>query len=367
MNITKDKIRAIAMYLPQFHPITENDDWWGKGFTEWTNVTKAKPAFRGHYQPHLPTDLGFYDLRLPEVRELQAQMAIQYGIHGFCYYHYWFNGKRLLNRPFDEVLSSGKPDFPFCLCWANENWNRRWDGREGNVLIRQNYTPEDDTAHIKWLINAFRDERYIRIDGKPLFIIYRISQLPDPIATIQLWREEAIKHGIGEIYICGVEGIHPHTYTHISEVGLDAVLLIQPSFSYLSKQEKIFKRLSSYMLNRKGHMIYDYAKFSRHMMSLNYDEFKYPVFPCVTPAWDNTARRKKDGFIFTGSSPDLYELWLKNEVEKIQGSQSQTDKIIFINAWNEWAEGNHLEPCIKWGHSYLEATKKALGKLEQQQ
>jgi lipopolysaccharide biosynthesis protein len=360
MNTFQEKVRAIAMYLPQFHPIPENDDWWGKGFTEWTNVTKAKPAFWGHSQPHLPTDLGFYDLRLSEVRELQAQMAKQYGIYGFCYYHYWFNGKRLLNRPFDEVISSGKPDFPFCLCWANENWNRRWDGREGNLLIRQDYGVEDDTAHIRWLINIFKDERYIKIDGKPLFIIYRISQLPDPIATAHLWREEARKNGIGEIYLCGVEGNHPHAYTHISEVGLDAAILFQPSFSHLPKYEKIFKRLSSYALNRKGHIIYDYSAFSKRMMSLNYDQLKYPVFPCVTPSWDNTPRRKKDGFILKKSKPELYEVWLKKEIEKLQDRENKNEKIIFINAWNEWAEGNYLEPCRKWGHKYLEATKKVL-------
>src|SRR4029077_7166935 len=199
------KVKLIAFYLPQYHPIPENDDWWGKGFTEWTNVTKARPWFRGHYQPHLPADLGFYDLRLPETREAQANLARQYGIHGFCYYHYWFNGRRLLERPFNEVLASGSPDFPFCLCWANENWTRAWDGLEREVLIQQHYDSNDDLAHIRWLANAFRDPRYIRVHGKPLFLVYRVASLPDPMQTVSIWREEARRLGIGELFLCAVE------------------------------------------------------------------------------------------------------------------------------------------------------------------
>src|SRR6476620_7799168 len=176
-------IKPIAIHLPQFHPIPENDEWWGKGFTEWTNVTKAKPLFKGHYQPHLPADLGFYDLRLPEIREQQAQLAKEYGIYGFCYYHYWFNGRRLLERPFEEVFKSGKPDFPFMLCWANENWTRVWDGMNNEVLLAQNYSEEDDRAHIKTLIPYFKDSRYIKINRKPIIAIYRSSSLPNPKRT----------------------------------------------------------------------------------------------------------------------------------------------------------------------------------------
>src|SRR5215475_4957626 len=183
-----DTPRLVAFYLPQYHPIPENDEWWGTGFTEWTNVVSAKPVFAGHYQPHLPADLGFYDLRLPEVRQAQADLARNHGIHGFCYYHYWFQGRRLLRRPFDEVLRSGQPDFPFCLCWANENWTRVWDGSDKKLLIEQTYSADDDLAHIRWLAPAFRDPRHIRVEGKPLFLVYRARKLPDPLRTTSLWR-----------------------------------------------------------------------------------------------------------------------------------------------------------------------------------
>jgi len=220
--------RVIAFYLPQYHPIPENDAWWGKGFTEWTNVTKARPLFRGHYQPHLPADLGFYDLRVAESREAQAELARQYGVTGFCYYHYWFAGKRLLNRPFDEVLMSGKPDFPFCLCWANENWTRIWDGGEDEVLMKQTYSEEDDVAHIRWLTRAFADERYIRIDGKPIFIIYRAHKLPNLKRTTDLWRHECRRLGVGELFLCRVDTAADTSPP--SEVGLDAAVEFQPGW-----------------------------------------------------------------------------------------------------------------------------------------
>ena len=195
------KFRPIAIHLPQFHPIKENDSWWGKGFTEWRNVAKAKPLFEGHYQPHIPADLGYYDLRLNEVREQQAEMARHYGIEGFCYYHYWFNGKRVLERPVNEIFESGKPDFPFMLCWANENWTRRWDGMENDILLEQKYSEEDDENHIEYLIQFFKDPRYIRVNNKPVIIIYKTFLLPDPRKTADTWRRMAAKYGL-ELYIC---------------------------------------------------------------------------------------------------------------------------------------------------------------------
>ena len=225
---TKPRVRAIAFYLPQYHPTAENDQWWGTGFTDWTNVVRARPLFPGHYQPRLPADLGFYDLRLPEVREAQAELAREHGIYGFCYYHYWFHGKRLLERPFNKVLASGEPDFPFCLCWANENWTRIWDGLDEKVLIEQ-----DDRRHMRWLAQAFRDRRYIRIGDKPLFLVYRAARMPDPLQTATIWREEARKMGIGDIYLCRVEsatGEHGDPQL----IGFDAAVEFQPDWAYLA-------------------------------------------------------------------------------------------------------------------------------------
>ena len=219
-------LRAIAIYLPQFHTIPENDKWWGKGFTEWTNVAKAKPLFKGHYQPQLPTDLGFYDLRLSEIREQQAQLAEVYGIEGFCYYHYWFNGRRILERPFTEVFESGKPDFPFMLCWANENWSRNWDGGNKEILIEQKYSEADDRLHIQSMIPYFKDHRYIKVDGKPVFAVYRSSAIPNMSATIKTWREEAAKQGM-ELYICRFESCLEGGKEYL-DAGFDAAIDFQP-------------------------------------------------------------------------------------------------------------------------------------------
>jgi lipopolysaccharide biosynthesis protein len=223
-------VKLITFYLPQYHPVQENNEWWGKGFTEWTNVTKAQPLFSGHYQPQLPADLGFYDLRLPEVRQAQADLAKEYGIHGFCYYHYWFNGRRILERPFNEVLASGKPDFPFCLCWANENWTRTWDGLEKKILLEQNYSEEDDRQHIRSLARAFQDERYIRVGNKPLFLVYKASRIPNPLKTTSIWREEAKKMGIEDLFLCKVESAHGE-HGDPTKSGFDAAVEFQPDWT----------------------------------------------------------------------------------------------------------------------------------------
>lgn len=362
-------LRAIAFYLPQYHPIPENDAWWGKGFTEWRNVTKAKPLFPGHYQPHLPADLGFYDLRLPEVREAQAQLAQAYGITGFCYYRYWFNGRRILERPFNEVLTSGKPDFPFCLCWANENWTRTWDGYSKNILLEQNYTEEDDLQHIRSLIPTFEDERYIRINGKPLFLVYRASLMPNPLRTTAIWREEAEKAGIGELYLCRVESNFTGEHGDPTQLGFDAAIEFQPNsnpdFQNLStplRRSRGWYWLRKLGLSQKAYgenQIFDYASLVERMIQS--DRPPYKRFPCVTPAWDNTARRQSGATIYRGSTPELYETWLTHVVENSL-PDDPGEQIVFINAWNEWAEGCHLEPCQKWGHAYLAATQKVLVK-----
>ena len=357
------KVRPIAMYLPQFHPIQENNEWWGKGFTEWTNVAKAKPRFWGHYQPHLPADLGFYDLRVPEVREQQAAMAKEAGIYGFCYYHYWFNGKRLLERPVNEILDSGKPDFPFMLCWANENWTRIWDGGNKEILMEQNYSEEDDREHIQYLLNSvFNDPRYIKVDNKPVFCIYNSYMFPNMKRTLSIWREEAKKVGM-ELYLCRME----RQLNEGKECfdGFDAAIEFQPfaSLYYNYKNKRTISFLIKDVrgrLQRKGifSFIISYKKYvenvSKHPL-----KWDYKKYPGITPGWDNSARRKKAFIAMHGSTPALYGMWMSNIVKKFI-PYSKEENFIFINAWNEWAEGNHLEPDKKWGTQYLAETKKAL-------
>jgi len=374
-------LRSIAIYLPQFHPIPENDAWWGKGFTEWTNVAKAKPLFKGHYQPHLPADLGFYDLRLPEVRDQQAQLAREYGIYGFCYYHYWFNGRRILERPFKEVFESGKPNFPFMLCWANENWTRVWDGGEKNILLQQNYSEEDDRNHIRTLIPYFKDSRYIKIEGKPVFAVYRSTLLPNAHKTTDIWREEAQKEGL-ELYICRFES---HGYigkNFIEEGGFDAAIDFQPFGNFFNdfRNKKIhafanpslpnrvknkinrlalktFKEKEYRLLLEMQHKVWDYKEYVDYVTQQPLPEYKW--FPGIAPSWDNYARKKKNYFMFKNASPQAYMKWLKHIVDSYK-PKSLEENFIFINAWNEWAEGNHLEPCSKWGLQYLESTKEVL-------
>jgi lipopolysaccharide biosynthesis protein len=363
LSIEKNPLRTIAFHLPQYHPIPENNLWWGEGFTEWRNVSKAKPLFEEHYQPHIPADLGFYDLRLEEARVAQADLAKEFGISGFCYYHYWFNGKRLIERPVEEILVSGKPNFPFCLCWANENWTRRWDGEDSNILMEQVYSDEDDKAHIRDLLRFFRDSRYIKVDGRPLFLVYRTENMPDPARTAKIWRDEARDAGIGEIYLVRVDSIgrvNPLT------IGFDAALEFAPDWGKMGGPVK------SYSFEEKGAskivQIPEYVQSKNYIRSypalieqmLDKEQPPYPWFRCVTPSWDNSARKLENAVILLEASPDRYQKWLENIVVKTYEINRSYERIVFINAWNEWAEGNHLEPCHKWGRSYLDATKKAV-------
>ena len=348
----------IAFYLPQFHPIPENDQWWGKGFTEWANVGKAKPFFPGHYQPHIPADLGFYDLRLPETRLAQAELAARYGIEGFCYYHYWFNGKRLLERPFDEVLSSGEPRFPFCLAWANEPWSRRWLGEERNILQEQTYSLKDDVKHIRWLIKAFCDPRYIRIEGRPLFLIYRPRDLPDPKRTTDVFRDHCIKSGIPEPYLLGTNAHSRHI--DCRDLGFDGTLNFEPQLGVLPDFMDDHIRLSKLKRNFEYGVInarlkiYDYSSARRLM---NARKKPFPVYPCIFVGWDNTPRRGKNGIIIINSTPKNFESGLSDIVQSTVVKEFD-DRLVFINAWNEWAEGNHLEPDLKYGVDYLEGIKR---------
>jgi lipopolysaccharide biosynthesis protein len=357
-------VKTIAFHLPQFHPIDENNGWWGNGFTDWTNATKAMPLFSGHYQPHLPADLGFYDLRLPEARAAQAELASEYGIHGFCYYHYWFNGRRLLERPVDEILTSGEPVFPFCFCWANENWSRRWDGREHEILIEQNYSAEDDINHIRSLIPAFADSRYIRIGGKPLFLVYRSTALPDPRATTDRWRREVDRAGLPGLYLIRVES-HGEQIDPI-EHGFDAGLEFQPfSAAFWAARLHRFKWWHRRTLGTRQQLfqknsVLSYPKLVKAAIEL--PKPRYPWIRSACPSWDNTARRKEGGVIIHGSTPELFETWVRALTMQIKSTQYQNgvERLLFINAWNEWAEGNHLEPCQRWGRAYLEALRRAI-------
>jgi len=356
-------VRLLAFYLPQFHPVPENDDWWGEGFTEWTNVVTARPLFRGHYQPHLPADLGFYDLRLPETRAAQAELAAAHKIDGFVYYHYWFHGRRVLDRPFREVLESGEPKMPFALCWANENWTRAWDGGSRQVLIEQTYSPADDAQHIRELLPAFADERYIRVQGKPLFLVYRASRLPDPRRTTEQWRRDADRAGIGDLYLCKIDGFSEDVGTPPDSLGFDAAVAWIPDATRLGRPLRwarpwgLMRRLGVSPKVWGSNLIHQYERAVD--CALERPEDAYRVHPCVVPGWDNSARRRGGGaHILVNATPGRYGAWLTESLRRESGRP--IPRLVFVNAWNEWAEGNHLEPDQRWGRTYLQATRDAV-------
>ncbi len=360
--MNSDKIRAIAFYLPQYHPIPENDVWWGKGFTEWTNVTKAKPLFRGHEQPRLPSELGFYDLRVPEVREAQAELAQKYGIHGFCYWHYWFgNGKRILERPFEEVLRSGKPDFPFCLAWANESWTGIWHGLTDKTMIEQTYPGKEDyIAHFDYLLEAFKDPRYITVGGKPLFMVYKPEFIPDINLFVDTFQTLALKAGLKGIHLVATN-VPPDW--NAPKYGFDAITLFNvPKIAFVEPKEtvkrlymKIKKSLKDSRFYKKWIKRPTYIYSYKDAMQYFIDDYIPNGFyyPMVVPNWDNSPRCGESGFILHGSTPDLFKQVVEKAVEKVK-NHPHDNKIIFIKSWNEWAEGNYLEPDSKWGHQYLQ-------------
>ncbi len=364
--------RLIAIHLPQFHPFKENDEWWGKGFTEWTNVSKARPRYRGHYQPHIPADLGFYDMRLEDTRIAQAELAKEYGIYGFCYYHYWFNGKRLMERPFNEILSSKKPDFPFMLCWANENWSRNWDGGFSNILIAQNYTKEDYEAHMRYLCeNVFCDDRYIKVNGKPFFVVYIPRYMPNIEEGINIWRNVAKEYNM-ELYL----GYTTRRNENLLKFGFDCAIDFEPhpNNGFLQstqigqlldyKNSNFLHRAFKHFFPKKNNpfnMGFDYESYVNYLCSCPTPNFK--IFPGITPSWDNSPRRKGWFFELKKSTPIIYGKWLRR-ILKTFIPYSEEENFVFINAWNEWAEGNHLEPDLKWGCGYLEETQKAIKESE---
>lgn len=358
------KARIIAFYLPQFHPIPENDEWWGKGFTEWTNVKKAKPLFRGHYQPRVPADLGYYDLRMPETREAQAKMAREAGIEGFCYWHYWFgNGKQLLERPFNEVLESGKPDFPFCLAWANESWMaKQWgkDTKKDKILIEQFYPGfDDEVMHFNYVLKAFRDSRYIQIEGRPIFLIHRPELVPNMKDFVNHWNQLAKDNGFfNGLYFIGRYTNHTN-YNSILAEGMDAVTTARSNAGELMKSgyQKFLLVVKNIFLHRPIRTM-DYPKIIDKLLVKDLDS-RENFFPTLLPMWDHSPRSGTKREILHGSTPEYFSKHVKQVLEIVKKKKPE-HRIIFLKSWNEWAEGNYMEPDKVFGKRYLQALYKAL-------
>ena len=376
------KARVIAYYLPQFHPIPENDEVWGRGFTEWTNVTKAKPLFRGHYQPRIPADLGFYDLRLPEVREQQAQMARDAGVEGFCYWHYWFgNGKMLLERPFHEVLQSGKPDFPFCLAWANHDWTTAtWQNGGNHKMIAQQLYPgdEDYIAHFNYVLPAFKDSRYITIDGKPLFVIYDPYHFKDVSHFISLWRELAAASGLPGIYFVAFANstttvkrkedgtiirVMPDlngcakVYQDILSLGFDGINSNGKSLAEMlfnGRNKRLVEMALRKMFSKMPPKRWDYAKVMPYAFAPE-DSWEN-IYPSIIPQWDHSPRLGNGEGIYVNSTPENFRRHVEHALRVIEGKPLE-HRVLFLRSWNEWGEGNYVEPDLKYGHGFLDAIK----------
>lgn len=376
------KARVLALYLPQFHPIPKNDEWWGPGFTEWTNVAKAKPLFRGHCQPRIPADLGFYDLRLPEVREQQAQLAREAGIEGFCYYHYWFgNGRQLLERPFNEVLESGKPDFPFCLCWANHDWtNKTWKKgsslRRDSMIMKMEYSMEDHVTHFFHLLSAFRDPRYVTVDGKPIFCIWAPDDIPDVDQFIALWQKLARENGLPGIHFVGYTNNAKgrtadgklslwdtkqagNIYKGVLGKGFDAVMS-SGMFRAQSMCHSTLSMLWYYITKNTFLPTSNRTDYEKVMRNYYVEEDAWEnVYPTLLPQWDRTPRAGSKTNLLTGATPEKFQRSVEEAVELIQDKDPE-HRILFLKAWNEWGEGNYVEPDTQYGHGFLQAIRNAI-------
>lgn len=375
------KAKVIALYLPQFHPIPENNEWWGPGFTEWTNVAKAKPLFKGHYQPRIPADLGFYDLRLPEVREQQAELAREAGIAAFCYYHYWFNGKEVLERPLNEVIERGKPDFPFCMCWANHTWSSAtWDrgGKASKILLEQTYSKEDDINHFMRLLPMFKDKRYYKIDGRLVFSIYDVWRFGRIKEFISTWRRLAKEYGLPGFYFVGITSstltidfktgkrVLPNLessarlFQEVLDMGFDAVnsygirrgeMLAKGKFRSLASRALGMMHLSF------GENTYDYAT-TVHGFFAPEDKWEN-VFPTIMPQFDRSPREATKEGIYVNATPEKFYNHICEAIDMIKDKEPE-HQVIFMKSWNEWAEGNYVEPDLKYGHQWIKALAKAL-------
>jgi lipopolysaccharide biosynthesis protein len=349
-------LRTLTFYLPQFHPIVENDTWWGRGFTEWTNTAKASRRFPGHYQPHIPADLGFYDLRTPETRVAQAELAREYGIEGFVYWHYWFAGRRMLDRPFREVLWSGSPDLPFCLAWANQSWTGIWHGTPGRVLIEQTYGGEqDDQNHFDAVLPAFLDDRYVRVDGKPLFYVFRPEQLPEPAQWVDRWQQMAYAAGLPGLHLVaemsdllGAGPIYDDPFRDGFDAGVHVRIPVRID-RWTTLRMRVMRKLGL-------PEIYPYAK---DPVDRPRSTPSRPVYPCVYPGWDNSPRAGSRGLVAHGSTPELFGVHVRDAVHRLEPLPPD-NRLLFVKSWNEWAEGNHLEPDLRHGQRYLEALRDEL-------
>lgn len=348
--------KILAFYLPQFHPFPENDEWWGRGFTEWTNVSKAVPQFVGHNQPRLPGELGFYDLRLPQVMARQFELARKYGIDGFCFHYYWFNGKRLLERPIEMLLADKSPamNFPFCLCWANENWTRRWDGADSEILMEQCHTAEDHKIVFADLLRYMKDSRYLRIDGKPILVVYRPAIIPDVKEMVEIWRTEARAAGLPGLFLVASTAFG---FSDAKSINFDAIVEFPPHAVSVANMNEEIQKLN----DRFSGNVYDYAQtVDAYICNLEVLEADIgPYFPGVMTEWDNEARKPGRGHIFHKATPSKFHQWLSYALAWGEKHNTPSNRFVFINAWNEWAEGTYLEPDRRNGYAYLSAVASA--------
>jgi len=377
-NFSKQDAKLIAMYFPQLHAIPENDEWWGKGFTDWINVKKATKKYNGHYQPRIPFDGTYYDQSKLETLHWQVDLAKKYGIYGFCHYHYWFDGKQLLETPTNLMLENKDLDMPFCLSWANETWSKRWDGQDHHILIQQTHPPVKESwdAHFDYLIKAWTDERAIKIDGKPVFVIYRPHRINEVERMLDYWREKAIQRGLKGVYFIVQKQYELPDASCLK--GFDAVFQFQPFESIFAPNfdsdsirhtwwfrllQKFPENAQDILRSIQGRIIkeltfHDYDTVWKHVLEERPEPGKV-TFPGAFVDWDNTARYKERATIFKGSTPERFEYWLSELVDTME-QRNLPENFIFLNAWNEWAEGTYLEPDERHGYKYLEAVQSVL-------
>jgi lipopolysaccharide biosynthesis protein len=350
-----NKVRPIAFYLPQFHPTPENDFYWGQGFTEWTNVTRAAPAYVGHYQPHLPADLGFYDLRVKQIMERQASLARRYGISGFCVYYYNFGRRRALDQAFEAVVSDTSIDFPYCVCWANENWTRHWDGGSRELIFEQQYDEHTVLAVIQDAVRYASDPRYILVTGKPLFLVYRALLLTDPMHFATLCRAKFRQAGFKDVYLVYVESMETaEKRPRPSDLGFDACVEFPPQGLAVPAAKTAEK------IVREGFVGVRYDYEATVLESVSRPSVNYKRHPCVFPSWDNTPRQPLRGDSFVHATPEAFQVYVEEKLDEVIQQFVGDERLLFINAWNEWAEGTHLEPDQMFGHRWLEAIRDAL-------